>query len=182
MFSKQKGFTLIELLIVIAVIGILAGIMSVSYNSSQTRARDSKRIADAKAIEAALENYRAANGVYLPSTTATQVAGASTGGWETSGAAQPGTFLSALEPLFPDRIVPVDPINNTLTLTGNTYRYITYASGTNGCDVAKGAYYVFIVNHLDTVSGASPESPGFSCSGHNWQLDGDYVFGGFIND
>lgn len=37
MAIKARGFTIVELLIVIVVIGILAGIVIVSYNGVQTR-------------------------------------------------------------------------------------------------------------------------------------------------
>ena len=55
--KKEKGFTLLELLVVIGIIGILTGILSVSYNSAQKRARDTRRRADVKAVQEALEQY-----------------------------------------------------------------------------------------------------------------------------
>ncbi|MDD3679643.1 MAG: type II secretion system protein [Candidatus Shapirobacteria bacterium] len=56
---KYSAFTLLELLIVIAIIGILASLATVSYSSAQRRARDSQRQADLKAIQNAMEQYYA---------------------------------------------------------------------------------------------------------------------------
>lgn len=179
---RTKGFTIVELLVVIIVISILATIVTINWSGAQAKSRDSKRLADAKAIEAALESYRSENIGYPTSSTATQVAGASTGGWETSGAAQPGTFISAIKSFGFTSGVSVDPTNDSLSYTGKIYRYATYAAGSYSCDVAKGSYYVFIVNDLETVSGVSPHSPGFSCAGRNWQPEGDYVVGHFVNE
>jgi prepilin-type N-terminal cleavage/methylation domain-containing protein len=53
--NDKKGFTLIELLIVVAIIGLLATLAIVSLTSAQQRARDTKRIADVKAIQTAME-------------------------------------------------------------------------------------------------------------------------------
>lgn len=52
------GFTLIELLIVIAIIGILAGISVFAFGNIQKSARDGKRKADLENIRSALEIYR----------------------------------------------------------------------------------------------------------------------------
>lgn len=62
--SQSKGFTLIELMVVIAIIGILASIISVSLISSKAKGRDAKRIADIKTIQLALETYYSDNASY----------------------------------------------------------------------------------------------------------------------
>lgn len=64
MKKMQKGFTLFEMLVVIAIIGILLGIMSVSFSGAQARARDSKRIQDMNNLQKALESYYALCGSY----------------------------------------------------------------------------------------------------------------------
>lgn len=62
--SKQKAFTLIELLVVIAIIGILATLAIVSLQQARQNARDSKRVADMKQVQTALELYFNENGFY----------------------------------------------------------------------------------------------------------------------
>jgi prepilin-type N-terminal cleavage/methylation domain-containing protein len=56
---KRKGFSLVELLIVIAIIGILVAIATVSYTTIQKRSRDSRRVSDLKAVQQAMEQYYA---------------------------------------------------------------------------------------------------------------------------
>lgn len=62
----KKGFTLIELLVVIAIIGVLASIVLASLNTARKKARDSRRIADVKQIQLALELYADANSGKYP--------------------------------------------------------------------------------------------------------------------
>lgn len=61
--KKWQGFTIVELLIVIVVIGILAAITIVAYNGVQSRARDTTRQQDLKAIAKLLSIYAVDNGV-----------------------------------------------------------------------------------------------------------------------
>jgi len=69
---KQKGFTLIELLVVISIIGILAGMVVVSFTSSQKQARDTERKSDLTQYRTNLETYaNKNNGLYPPHTTPT---------------------------------------------------------------------------------------------------------------
>ena len=66
---NKKGFTLIELLIVVAIIGLLATLAIISLTSAQAKARDTKRIADVKSMQNALEMYFNDNAAYPTSTT-----------------------------------------------------------------------------------------------------------------
>lgn len=62
---KKDGFTLIELLVVIVIISILSIIGLVAYGNFMKNSRDSKRQADLKIIQSALEDYHA-DQLYYP--------------------------------------------------------------------------------------------------------------------
>lgn len=53
--TTKKGFTLIEILVVIALIGVLSGILIVSFQGVRKSARDGKRKADLEQIRSGLE-------------------------------------------------------------------------------------------------------------------------------
>ncbi len=64
-FKKvQQGFTIIELLIVIAIIGILAGLVLNNFQGAQAKARDVQRRADMNSIHGKLEEYYNNNNGY----------------------------------------------------------------------------------------------------------------------
>jgi prepilin-type N-terminal cleavage/methylation domain-containing protein len=60
----RHAFTIIELLIVIAIILVLAGLILATSGYVQTKGKRSRAEAEIAAISAALENYKADNGVY----------------------------------------------------------------------------------------------------------------------
>ncbi|WP_293548438.1 prepilin-type N-terminal cleavage/methylation domain-containing protein [Phascolarctobacterium sp.] len=60
MFKHSKGFTLVELVIVIAVIGILAGLAIPHFLDSQAKTRTARAAADMRTLQSAVEQYMAA--------------------------------------------------------------------------------------------------------------------------
>ena len=63
-FRAARAFTLIELLIVMAIIIVLAGLILATAGYVQKKGYRSRAEAEIAAISAALENYKADNGVY----------------------------------------------------------------------------------------------------------------------
>lgn len=186
--SVRAGFTIVELLIVIVVIAILAAIVIVAYNGIQGRARDSRRVQDMKTIVKGLEIYKTNNGSYPAPVSTTGAAG-----WEVStDGTSPTNFLSALiSSTNGISKVPVDPTNTGVagdlapaaSKNNFEYFYYRYAAGDNGCDSARGAYYVLGIARMDGVASGqnSPGSPGFVCTGRNWSYEGAWVTGGYTN-
>ena len=62
--KKFQAFTLIELLVVIAVVAIIATLAVIALQQARSRARDSKRIADVKQVQTALELFFNEQGRY----------------------------------------------------------------------------------------------------------------------
>lgn len=191
---KERGFTIVELLVVIVVIAILAAISIASYSGIQQRARDSQRLSDMNTISTALKLYGAEKGSF-PGVSATGGAW----GWEVSNTSGgPTNFLGILKTSNVLSSIPTEPSRNPIrdstsssqpytpsnTTQNYLYFYYTYPAGSNGCPAARGAYYVLGATRMDTVSSGQkhPQSPGFSCAGgRNWQTDGAWVTGEFIN-
>jgi general secretion pathway protein G len=107
MCKSKKGFTLIELLVVVAIIGLLSTLSIVALNNARARARDSRRLADIKQIQTALELYYSDIGLYP--ATASVTAG--------SAIASSTTVYMAAVPTAPT------PADGTCTAGQNTYTY-----------------------------------------------------------
>lgn len=107
MKKLKKGFTLVELMVVITVIAILMTIAIVSFTRIQKQARDTKRKADIRTLETALQAYYTEFQAYPLSSSPVAVTQAS-----------PGP-LAALSPYIPS--IPSAPLGSTGTNTSYTY-------------------------------------------------------------
>lgn len=67
--QQQQGFTVVELLVAIAVIGILATIVIVTYGNYQQRTRDNERKSDVQTIASAVKSYATWNNTYVESAS-----------------------------------------------------------------------------------------------------------------
>jgi type II secretory pathway pseudopilin PulG len=72
-FRAKGAFTIIELLVVISIIIILAGLILSTGGYVQKKGARSRAEAEIAAISAALENYKADNGIYPSDATKTDV-------------------------------------------------------------------------------------------------------------
>ncbi len=104
----KKAFTLLEILVVLGIISVIVGVTTVSYSTSQRKARDVERKSDLRVIAQALEQYYSTCGYTYPATI--------TVGGSIACPLPARTYMTD---------VPGDPSN------GTTYRY-THPDGTNG--------------------------------------------------
>lgn len=62
--KKNKGFTLIEVLVVVGIIGVLASILLIGLGTLRRKGADTRRIADLRTMQNALELYATKCGYY----------------------------------------------------------------------------------------------------------------------
>ena len=124
---NKKGFTLIELLVVIAIIGLLSTLAIVALGSAREKARDSKRLSDAKQIQTALEMFYGEQSAY-PTSTAITLGEGDYGCLDSTGFHARGGCTDALMGL-----VPADPstgIYSYESSDGTTYSISVTLEGT----------------------------------------------------
>jgi prepilin-type N-terminal cleavage/methylation domain-containing protein len=170
---KKNGFTLIELLVVIAIIGLLSTVVLISLNRARQKARDAKRLADMRQILLALEMYYDSNDTY-PLNTDNDC-----GGWDTgyNGGLESGDIF--LQPLETGGFIAKNPGDPSTTAACGGYVYYRYPAGYAGCDASRGGYFVLGIRDMETSANPYPLSPGWSCSGRNWQSELEWVTGRF---
>lgn len=170
MNKKNKGYTLVEILVVISIIGFLAAAAVYSVQIARLKGRDARRLLDMQQIQLALNVYHNEN-KFFPNHDA---GGESCGGWDVG---------NNNYQLLTNRLTGVmnTPPNDMKATGCGGYRYYRYSAGSYGCDTSKGAYYILGVTDMETSGNPHPNSPGFSCSGRNWQGEFDWVTGKFEN-
>ena len=62
--TRQSGFSLIELMVVVAIIALLARVVTALVGDAKAKARDTKRRTDLNQIQVALELYRNDHGTF----------------------------------------------------------------------------------------------------------------------
>lgn len=161
MFQRIKnrlGFTMVELLVVIAVVGILATVISrVAIGNNLAKSRDTKRLADLESIRAALELYYSDNKQY-PLREDEGVGG----GWEVS---SDSDWLTALSPYMATR--PVDPRNGIWlggALDYHRFQYIYANCGPVGV-TATGQPTYKMMARLETTSAIAARTFCTGCTG-----------------
>jgi prepilin-type N-terminal cleavage/methylation domain-containing protein len=130
--SLKRGFTILELLVVIAIIAILAGLVLVDISAVRARARDTRRIMDARSLSTAIQMYENSKGELPDIAEEDQgIPGIPSDGWNYGNVAYPSkTFI---KPLMDEGILS-KPIIETDPSLSDSYRYakITDADGCTG--------------------------------------------------
>lgn len=116
--ERKLGFTLIELLVVISILAVLALVGFAAYNLAFSKARDTKRKADLRALVTGLELYYSSKGSYAISGITSS---------SSCSDANSDVFYSEISRYMKNQSTPVDPTNNTkycfISLNdGNSYR------------------------------------------------------------
>ena len=180
--NLQNGFTLIELLVVISIIGMLSGIVMVSLQGVRGKARDAKRLNDMNEIIKGIHFYYDKYG-QLPAADTDSCCD----GWNQAPcvADTNHTFINILKTSGIMGSVPDDPGGKPAGYADTDcygYAYYVYPAGSNGCDVNRGKYFVLGIRDMETSNGTYPGSPGFNCSGRDWQGEFEWVTGGYETD
>ncbi|HYE22587.1 MAG TPA: type II secretion system protein [Verrucomicrobiae bacterium] len=145
---KYSGFTLIELLVVLAVIGILAAVVSVNVWRGRQNSRDARRVSDIKQVQNALSLYADECGGYPLVGVDLDISGLglddTCGGWVSSPTGSKIYIYAvppAMQPAEPGCLDPNPPNSNTYFYLGTDTTYsINFCLGSKVGDFVPGPH------------------------------------------
>lgn len=143
--NSRRGFTLVELMIVITVIAILATIAIVSFTRVQKQARDTKRKAEMKSLQTALQAYYTEKIGYPVANTPTAAT----------------TALTSLSPTYISNL-PTAP--GGTTGTNSDYMYISDGSLYGICVQLEATATAGAMWKVDTGNAAGRELTNAGCT------------------
>jgi prepilin-type N-terminal cleavage/methylation domain-containing protein len=151
---KFKGFTLIELLVVIAVIGLLSTLAVVALNDARAKSRDTRRKADLKQIQTALNLYYDTYGNYIETGSGCG-SGGNGNGWfnYVGGAYTKSTVQCLVDAGFLSKEI-IDPTGGRSSSPTNGYTYMKYHN----------ANKVYIYAKLETLPQDTTATDGTACA------------------
>ncbi|MFZ5559663.1 MAG: type II secretion system protein [Patescibacteria group bacterium] len=136
LFKKQeRGFTLVELLVVVAIIGLLVGMLVISIKGIKAKARDTQRVAD-------INSYATALGLYHNDYNTYPIYD----GYITRTDSLSTALINAEIMNNP----PLDPLNQDSVGCGSLSGYHYYYRSTDGRD-----YYLGYCLETDSIHGKS---------------------------
>jgi len=144
-FRSEASFTIIELLVVISIIVILAGLILSTAGYVQKKGARSRAETEIAAMSAALESYKADNGIYPRDATATDTLDSAAAinlanyataslylyeqlSGDTSANRQPAADATIYFRFKPNQLSPTDQTQNVIAIRdpfGNSYGYST---------------------------------------------------------
>ena len=136
-----KGYSIMELLIVIAIIGVLIGIVLPNITQVKSKSRDAQVRSDVQLLKLALVKAREVNtNNTYPSTSGWACIKNSGTCWNGADSASP-TVVSSISPYLPGAIVPVPPGSKSGEFRYDSYVYNSSVVPTAG--YAQGPYLIW---------------------------------------
>lgn len=171
-YKNNRGFTIIEIIVVIAIIAVLSGIVIANINLYRMRARDVRKIADLKNIQAALQLFYAEKGHMPGNYTFHAMTGACEGGGE--GDADATAYNKSMQELVDAGLlgnIPRSP-------GGGVYCYFDYGSTKEEFWADLSTVGALLKTTLeaapDTTTGIPPSCrPWSNTDHHNWCFQED---------
>lgn len=158
--SRRQAFTLTELLIVIAIIGVLAGLIAAAAVNALNASRRAQTILEIKNISGAIENFKNDYGAYPPNGM-TEMAPSATPAPGSSAALVKADFIRMFKKAFPKHNEPQALIEALAGATPSTSGIVT-APLPNGMRASESLYFWmggFSSDELYPISG--PGGPSF---------------------